>query len=397
MKKIIYCIIISCFSCVLQAQEYETGKVIDSLPVANSDKETFALYLPTSYQSNKALPILFVFSPSGNGKNGVKAFVKSAEAYNYILIGSNNSRNGLVEQNLNIAERLINHTLSNFPILENRIYLAGFSGGARLATAIASISNQVEGVIACGAGFISMPSYMPSLPSFSYAGLCGNQDMNYQEMLAVKSYLERLNFQHTLFTFDGKHQWPPSEQLLMAFNWFEIEASKKGYIKKSEREIRAHYLNDLSSAKTIAKNNQPLIASEHYNRILTTYSSFFELDTVRQTLQAIEKSKNYSNTLQARKKAFEKENILNTSFLNRFDKDLKNPKKTSLKWWDKEFEKMKKQAAKANGQTIEMHERVRFKILATVYITLFNPENSNLSEPQRLFCDSLIALLVSKE
>jgi len=144
--KIIIDFILCCFCFVSNAQQFETGRVIDSLSVANSDKETFTLYLPTTYNINEASPILFIFSPSGNGKSGVKAFVKSAEAYNHILICSNNSRNGSLERNLNIAQRLFNHAFSNFNILENRIYLAGFSGGARLATAIASVSSQIEGV-----------------------------------------------------------------------------------------------------------------------------------------------------------------------------------------------------------------------------------------------------------
>jgi len=394
MKRIIH-FIFCCFCFVSHAQQFETGKIIDSLSVTNSENETFTLYLPTTYNSNKSSPILFIFSPSGNGKKGVKTFIKSAEAYNHILICSNNSRNGPLERNLNIAQRLFNHAFSKFNILENRIYLAGFSGGARLATAIASVSDQIEGVIACGAGFIPAPNYMPSKQNFSYAGLCGNQDMNYQEMFDVNNYLNRLKIRNTLFTFDGKHQWPPNSQLLMAFNWLEIEALKKGHLEKSTSKIKECYLNDFKRAKTIEKNNQLLMASEHYDRILNTYSSFFNLDSVRQELQNIKKSKRYLNTLKVREKAFEKEDVLNSFFLNRFDKDYKNPKKTSLKWWNREFEKLKTQEAKANIQIIKMYERVRFNIVVTVHSTS-KQYNTNMSQQQLLFCESLISLVLSK-
>lgn len=392
--KIIVYLILSCFCFVSHAQLFEIGKVMDSLSVTNSEKETYTLYLPTTYHAKKPLPILFIFSPAGKGKNGVKAFIQSAEAYNYILVSSNNARNGSLERNLNIAQRLFNHVFSTFLIEENRIYLAGFSGGARLATAIASVSNQIEGVIACGAGFISAPNYMPTKPNFSYAGLCGDGDMNYQEMLTVINYLNRLKISNTLFTFDGKHQWPPNEQLLRAFNWLEMEALKKGYIKKNKNEIMAHYLNDFNVALAIEKNNHPLVAAEDYNRILNTYGPFLKLDSIRQSLQTLKKNKVYTNTLKARKKAFEKENILNALFLNRLDKDLKNPKKTSLKWWEKEFKKLKKQGTKENSQITKMHERVRFNLFATAYF-MSKRDNTNSNQEQRLFCNALIALLRS--
>jgi len=365
------------------------------LSVDNSDNETFTLYLPTTYDSKKAAPILFIFSPSGNGKKAVKTFIQSAEVYNHILICSNNSRNGSLERNLNIAQRLFNHAFSNFSILENRIYLAGFSGGARLATAIASVSNQIEGVISCGAGFISAPNYLPSKPTFSYAGLCGDRDMNYREMFDVKTYLDQLTLNNALFIFDGKHQWPPNEQLLLAFNWLEMEAIKKGHITKSKEEIQQRYLDDFNIAQTIEKNNQLLIASLHYDRILSSYDSFIDLDTVRQQLSTIKKSKKYSKSLKDRKRAFEKESVLNAFFLNRFDKDYQKPHKKSLDWWGKEFDKIEKQKAKANIQIVKMYERVLFNIFVTAY-SVSNQDNSNISQAQRLFTESLISLVQSK-
>ena len=194
------------------------------MSVPNSEEETFTLYLPTTYHPEEGSPILFIFSPSGNGKKGVKTFIKTAEAYNHILICSNNSRNGPLDQNLLITQHLFNHVFSEFKIFENRIYLAGFSGGARLAAGIASATTQVEGVIAYGAGLIPSPNYMPSKKNFSYIGICGDRDMNYQEMFDVQAYLDNLKIPNSLISFDGNHRWPPNEQLLMAFNWLEIEA-----------------------------------------------------------------------------------------------------------------------------------------------------------------------------
>ena len=39
--------------------------------------------------------------------------------------------------------------------------------------------------------------------------------------------------------------------MLIAFNWLEIEAVKKGHIKKSNCKIKEHYLNDFKKVKKI--------------------------------------------------------------------------------------------------------------------------------------------------
>lgn len=379
---------------MLNAQQFETGVIIDSLAVSNSNKETYALYLPKTYDSNKPLPILFIFSPSGKGKNGVKTFVKSAEAYNYILICSNNSKNGSLERNLEIAQRLFNHVFSNFKILKNRIYLAGFSGGSRLATAIACSSKEIQGVIACGAGFVPLPSYIPSTQKFSYVGLCGDRDFNYQEMISNKVYLNRKKINNTFFSFDGKHKWPPNEQLLMAFNWLETVAIKRGYIKKSKHHIETSYLDDLKKAKSML-DNQPLIAVEHYERILNAYGSSFNLDTIRIKLLSIKKSKNYLNAFKSRDRAFEKEKTMTTFFLNRFNKDYEKLKNHNFKWWNNELEKLNRQEAKVDVQMVKMFERLRFKIFVAAYSKL-NQDISKANQQQQDFCKFFVSMLKSK-
>lgn len=391
MKRVILLILLFLGS-MLNAQQFETGVVLDSIPVANSSKETFALYLPQAYNPKELSPLLIVFSPSAKGKEAVETFVKAAETYNYIIVCSNNSRNGLLDRNFAVAQRLFNHIFSNFNIHPNRFYLAGFSGGSRLATAIATSSDHVAGVIACGAGFSSVPSYIPSTQDFSYAGICGDRDMNYKEMIDVQGYLNRLNFRNTLFTFDGGHKWPPNEQILMAFDWLEIESLKKDHLKKPDSEVLKSYSKNLERAKIALKNNNPLLSVEYYERAINTYDSFFDLDSLRQKLHGIKKSKIYNSTLKFRDKAFKKEAVLTSFFLNRFDRDYENPENADLQWWERQFEKLGKQGAKADFEMPKMIERVRFKVFVAAYMK----NNSDTLIPkknQKAFCKALFSSL----
>ena len=83
----------------------------------------------------------------------VARFKDAAEKYGYIVVGSNNSRNG--PQPLSeIVSDLWADTHARFSIDDQRVYLAGFSGGARVAISVAFwLKDRVAGVIACGGGF----------------------------------------------------------------------------------------------------------------------------------------------------------------------------------------------------------------------------------------------------
>ena len=376
---------------------YETGVIIDSIPVGNTSSETFALYLPTTYKSNLLSSILIVFSPSGRGKNALEVFKQSAEDHNYILVCSNNSRNGAYDRNFAIAERLFGHIFSNFNIKEKGVYLAGFSGGSRFVSAIASMSGQIEGVIACGAGFSQLPYHMPAAQKFAYAGICGEHDMNYREMLDAKTYLTQLGFQNTLFSFNGNHRWPPQEQIAQAFSWLEIQSVKNGSLKKSKSEILENYKEQYAISKSINETEQPLIAYERYERLAESYKNFFELDSIVDTMRAIQKSTAYLNELAAREDAFKIERDLTKTFLTRFNKDYEKAGNANMKWWEKEFQKLDKLVAKKGGSQIKkMHYRFRFNL----WVIIFEKQDLPDFEPtpeQKAFCQQLYDLIYPEQ
>jgi len=175
--------------CFPQEVMFKRGEIIDSIPVVGTTNNTFALYLPKKYDPFEPSVVIFIFNPGARGKTGIKPFLASAEKHNYILVCSNNAKNGPYETNFKIANHLFSYIFSIFNINERRIYVSGFSSGARLATAIAVSSESIQGVVGCGAGFGGLP-YVPTPQSkFSYVGLVGDRDMNYQEMIEIKTWL----------------------------------------------------------------------------------------------------------------------------------------------------------------------------------------------------------------
>ncbi len=368
---------------------FETGKVIDSIPVSGNGNETFALYLPTSFNSEIPSPIVFIFDPAARGKIGIQPFIEASEAYQYILICSNDTKNGPYDRNFNIANRLFDFAFSNFKIKEKQIFLAGFSGGARLASAIAVLTNQIAGVIACGAGFSQNQAHIPSIQKFLFAGICGDRDMNYMEMIQAKGYLQELNFKNTLFTYDGDHSWPPSNEVLRAFDWLEIQSHLKENVRKTDAEIFNSYQSSYTMALRFENDGELIRAIENYERISLTYKSFYDVDSITSKLKKLHKNKEYKVVLKSVTKAFDKETKLTNMFNARFRMDYNDPDKSDFNWWKKELEKLKEIN---NVEMKKMVERVRFKIVAMAF-SMKNPNLHQSNKKQIEFCNTIGKLI----
>lgn len=392
MKLIVYILLLG-MTCRVNAQQYyERGKLMDSIVVSNTTDETFALYLPTSFEASQPSPILFIFEPAGRGKLGVETFIKASESYGHILVCSNNSRNGPYERNFSIAANLFDHVFARFSVDEDQMFLAGFSGGSRLAWAIATAAGNITGVIACGAGFSETASPIFQKQEFSYVGICGNEDMNYREMLEVSAYLTKTNQDHTLITFDGGHSWPPPGEISKAFDWLAIESHRKGKKIMPEDEIYRSYLHNYESAKKTEAEGYLLHASEDYERILSTYNGMYEMDTIASHLKNIRKRQEFKQALRDRNAALEKEKELAGVFYERFTTDYDRPEKSDMQWWENKLTQLNEQYANSTLEYQKMLKRLRFNLFAMAY-SRNNPNLHHSSEAQKAFCNALGKLI----
>ncbi len=372
---------------------YKKGEIISSISVSEDTKETFALYLPKSFEASQPSSVVFIFEPAGRGEVGIKPFIESSETYNHILICSNNSRNGSNDANFEIINRLFLSVFSKFKIDDKQVFLAGFSGGSRLASTIAVMTNKIAGVIACGAGFPLNQAYMPTIQKFSYVGICGKRDMNYTEMLNVKKHLKLLKFSNTLITYDGNHSWPPSKEILKAFDWLAIQLHKKKIKLLSKSEVFNNYEKSYSLAKQSEFNSKPLMAYENYERSINTYQAFYDLDSISIKYKKLQKSKAYKNSKRVELKMIAKETQLTNIFSQRFLKDDEYPEKANIHWWKKELDKLK--PIDDNPSSKEMVERLKYKIFAWA-AERNDPSIFKSSALKREFYDTICKLIYPK-
>lgn len=393
MKKLLLLFVFLLSCCTWGQSEYETGNIIDSIAVADSDNETFALYLPKSFSPEKLSSIVFIFEPVGRGKIGIYPFIKASEKYGHILVCSNNARNGSYNRNFGISNRLFNHIFIRFGINKDLVFLSGFSGGARLAATIASLSDNITGVIGCGAGLSTQAAHMPYNADFLYAGICGNRDMNYIEMLELMPFLERLKFRKTLVTYDAGHSWPPQEKILEAFNWLQVELHKKSITVSEKETLKELYVTNYESAEHKLKNGESLLALEDFNRLKQGFGSIYNLDSITTKIKSIRNLSEYKRSAKNKSKAISSEKELTASYFERINKELAAPESANINWWSKEFQKLKKQYLKGESETKKMIERVRYKIFASLYERNDSDINPDSIEKQRAYSRGIIALL----
>src|SRR3954462_10580102 len=182
------------------AAELPKGKLLETVACASDRNQTYALYIPTSFEASHRWPVIFCFDPGAHGRTPVERFIPAAEKYGYIVAGSNNSRNGSWDANVVAIQAMIGDVNRYLPIEAKRVYVAGLSGGARVACQLA-IAGVGKGVIACSAAFGG--SETPDKVPFPFFGTAGVTDFNYLELRRTDRELEDMRAVHRVVIHSG--------------------------------------------------------------------------------------------------------------------------------------------------------------------------------------------------
>ncbi|MCJ7467740.1 MAG: hypothetical protein MUO53_13720 [Maribacter sp.] len=381
---------VCCIAVNAQVAHLEKGRIIDSISVGKNTVESYALYVPKNVRTPDPVPLVFIFDPAAQGQHGLQPFLKASETYGYVLVCSNDSKNGPFDTNLEIANRLFNKVISDFNVDPRKMYTAGFSGGARLASTIAIVTKKIQGVVACGAGFSSDSPYLPFNEDFSYAAITGYEDMNFSELIKTKGWLNKLNISNELFIFDMGHQWPDQEQILEAFDWLQLEAIKKGISATDTPLIQNLYIKFYAKARQFEDDNKLLRASYEYERIIRNFSRYFQLDSIQTRFNGILANKSYGKEKDILAQSLEDEVALWLKYQKRFTKDLEKGN-TKLVWWTAEMRKLTGSLETEDFQKRAMMKRLLYKISASAFETA-TISDTDLTLDQRIFCFDIAIL-----
>ncbi|MCP4457261.1 MAG: hypothetical protein GY816_04425, partial [Cytophagales bacterium] len=227
--------------------QFQNGVVIDTVKCSDNTSQSYALYLPSNYSKDRSWPIIYFFEPAARGRLPIKKYHEIAEELGFIMVCSNNSKNGSWDVSFNAADAIFLDTQSKFSIDKNNLFTSGFSGGSRLALSIAVITKKIRGVIGVGATQPSLINYqVREKQNFLYAGLVGNRDMNYQEHKMFSKDLDELGNQNILIVSSYNHRWASAADFRLALKWMLVISNQEQIV--SENWIAQNlYLNDTVS------------------------------------------------------------------------------------------------------------------------------------------------------
>jgi dienelactone hydrolase len=249
------------------AQDLPKGAIVDKVVCRDSAAHSYALYLPSAYTPARTWPILYALDPGARGRPPLERFKDAAEALGFIVAGSNDSRNGPLEVSDRAISAMLADTAQRFAIDPRRVYVAGFSGGARTAVmAGAAMPGQVAGVIGFGAGFPVGLQPSASL-RFAYFSAAGTDDFNYPELLDLDRALGSLKIPHAFLVFDGGHDWPPPAVCARALDWMEVQAMRSGARPRDEALLGRVFSAAMADAAAEEQGGRLHLAAARYASI----------------------------------------------------------------------------------------------------------------------------------
>ena len=322
------------------------GVINNNIACVKDSNERYAIYIPSKYNADKRWPVIYMLDSHGGGNTPVEKYKDLAEKYGYIIIGSYNSKNGLPIQTSNsIVFSLLEDSKNRLSIDSNKIYLMGFSGGARVAGYYALSNVGITGVIGCGAGLTELKS---SLGNLNYFGIAGDEDFNYSEFKTLDKTLDSLKMIHQIVFFNGGHAWPPATVMEEAFLWLDVNAMKDKISPKDNaliKNIQKHFEDSIAVQKS---SGDIMKLDKTYKEAINFLNGLTDIGAYQNGLAELEKNPKFIEAEKTDEQIDRTELVLKDKFSKAFEtKD--------LDWWNREVGLLNKEK---NKNLLKLNKRV---------------------------------------
>lgn len=312
-------------------KEISTNKVYDKQSSEAHKELEYSFIVPSSYNEKTALPIIYFLDPQANGSKPLNKYAEIAEQQQVILVASNNIRNGMQQTVIKKHfDELMSETYTRFNLDRKQQFIAGFSGGAKLATLYAGDYNELIGVIACGG---SIPFGEGFVPNFYFAGLVGTQDFNYLELVQTQNTFTQNGFDFTSVVFEGAHEWPPAESFNLAIAGMKLYAMKSSRTSKDKAWIDALYAQMNDSVVAFSEANEIIKEYEYLQQMIRWFYGVKTITNLQQQAFALEQSRAFVTQVKNKQALTGKEIKLRTEYIRALE--LKD-----LTWWETEAPKL---------------------------------------------------------
>ena len=198
----------------------------------DSTKQHYELYVPRR-EAKKLLPVILFISPSGE-QLGWKRFETACKQQGILFAGPFDAGNDCpTKKRARIVLDVLDDLRRNYPLDADRTYVAGFSGGGRVACALAFALPECFGgaMPICAGHDLRAESWLRRrvVERLRVASLTGEKDFNRAEVERLRvPYLKEVGVTARVWMQRGMgHDIPPPTVLLEAFRWLDEGAARR--------------------------------------------------------------------------------------------------------------------------------------------------------------------------
>ena len=314
----------------------EAGRIYDRLTKNNS---SYSVYFPVTFSEKEKYPALIFLDPHGHGKFPLEKYKSLADRFHFLLMGSNDSKNGMnIEQSIKFAGDLLNEASTTLPGLKQQISLAGFSGGAKVALVAANSILGFSSGIYCGAAF-PPGSIQINKPLLAIAG---RHDMNYTEVRNYNQSIDKSGLTHALVEWNGKHEWPDTVIFQHAFYWNLFTSMRNKIIEKNESIIE-EYKKMIETA--INKEKNILFRAVLLQEEIEMLKGVVSLNDYQRKMNALMNSNQFKQAKKNQDKILATEDQKKMEFAGAFEN-------RDERWWDKQIQWLNADSNNESNQRI---------------------------------------------
>ena len=342
------------------------GAITENVVVNDSLKETFSLYLPTTFDVQKPWPIIFVFDLKGRGKASVSMMVNAAEKEGYILASSDNVNDSLsISENVLIANRMLNASINVVPVAKDRTYTAGFGSGAMFASILPTFIKEIKGVVSIGAS-VGNIQILNSKQTFQFIGIVNRSDYSFRDMLDTQQILNKMKFPNELLVFDDDQILPDINTIASAFRMLTLMSMAKGDVQRNDSLIADSYQQFMTKANIFVSSEKPILANYLLSDIQKVFNPLVELDSLKISQKSLRRSNSYKKANRSQNSYFLKESFLKEDYSYYLEEDIITYNYANLGWWNYQMEDLSKLDKSAVLYERQMSSRLRGYINALI-------------------------------
>ena len=247
---------------------------------ATDSTQSYALLLPPGYAGEEPRPLLVVLDPRGRALGALEIFRRPAARRGWMVMSSYETRSDTADASVNerALRAMLGDAEAHLALDGQRIYLAGFSGTARLGWLFAAaLPDHVAGLVGVGAGFppalrTSLLADADALPAtFSFWGGSGVLDFNYEEVRRLDEDLDELGVRHRVEHYPGGHAWLPAEQARRALEGLELQAVRDGLTPADDGFVDSLYRRAVGEARAAEEAGRMAEALDRWRRVAADY------------------------------------------------------------------------------------------------------------------------------